>query len=148
MNEILAYIVAIQILADDLHYESKGPAFYSLHLLADRVKEGLNEDIDALKESFYLGELRAIPPKTDETYAEANALVYNIRQSIKIDGTISSDNVIGHRLKNALNLLTHKIEDLKNREENLMSGTVAILDGISQKMLIASGLLERTLTFA
>ena len=52
MNEVLSMIVAVQILCDDLHYRSKGNSFYALHLLADRVKDGLDKDLDDFLEKL------------------------------------------------------------------------------------------------
>ena len=39
MIDVLVALEVVEWLASDLHYNSTGPMFYALHLLADRVKE-------------------------------------------------------------------------------------------------------------
>lgn len=146
MNEILASMSAVTILADDLHYRSLGRGFYALHLLADRVKEDLDKDMDALRESYYLGQNMTTPPTTCSTYAEAVSIAENHRKSISSDGIDVNLHLI-LVLKSAVHSLYCLIEQKKRdaaQSDAFASGVVSLLDGISQKMLIAHGLLDRS----
>ena len=136
MEDLIAMIMCVQILADDLHYRSRGTEFYSHHLLADRVKDGLDKQIDAIKESYWLGELRVVPPTTDRLMSAACSFSAAHREGSK------GKSLVGVLL-GAVNDLVHRIEQVK-ANENPMSGTTAILDGVSQSMLVALGLLDRT----
>lgn len=144
MNEVLSMIVAVQILCDDLHYRAKGNCFYALHLLADRVKAGLDQDLDALREAYYLGEKTVEPPCTCEIYRIAISKVDAIRQNIVCDG-VDMNKCLVLRLKDAVHNLFCYIEMAKEAAKTeFTSGTVSILDGISAKMLVAHGLLDRS----
>lgn len=52
---LIAFLMAICNYSKDIHYNSKGSAFYSKHLLADLVLDGLDEKIDDIKENVFLG---------------------------------------------------------------------------------------------
>ena len=54
INEIIAMLIAIQSYAKDIHYNCKGDAFYSKHLLCDRVSENIYDYIDSIKEVCFL----------------------------------------------------------------------------------------------
>lgn len=140
MNELLEMIVCVLILSDDLHYESQGLSFYGNHLLADKIKEDMDKTIDSLREAYWLGELKTLPPSTDDTYKGAIEKSKNIRNSIGAD---NRDYQLVYRLKEAIDILLKKIEEIK-RGEPLLSGTVAVLDGLSTHMQTMYGLLERT----
>lgn len=144
MNEVLVMIEAIKILCDDLHYRSKGNSFYALHLLADKVKDGLDETLDELREAYYLGEKTVEPPCTCEILANAISRVDAIRKNIVCDG-IDMNKCLVIRLKDAVHNLFCYIETVKETEKsNMTSGTVSIIDGLSAKMLTAHGLLDRS----
>lgn len=145
MNEILAQIVAVKILSQELHYHASGCSFYALHLMADRVKDGLDEDMDALRESYYMGQLMSPVPCTCELYEAGVKKARDIWQSVSDDGATENKRLV-LRLKAAVHMLFCQIEELKNNAASnpLCSGVVAVLDGISQKMLVAHGLLDRT----
>lgn len=55
INKLIAYLIAIANYAKDIHYSCKGEAFYSKHLLADRIQDGLYDFIDQIKETCLLG---------------------------------------------------------------------------------------------
>ncbi len=55
INQLLCYILAIANFAKDIHYTCHGEAFYSKHLLADRIYEGLFDFQDEIKETLLLG---------------------------------------------------------------------------------------------
>lgn len=144
MEKIITGAMCVIALADDLHYGSSGVGFYSDHLLADRVKDGIDKAIDALKEAYYMGEMKTVPPLTSDLMVRAAGETDEVRA--KLDGTsaATANEVFLMRLNYAADTLVHRIEDVKKTNQ-LCSGTVAILDGISQSMLVAVALTERRL---
>ena len=53
--DLLKVLYCIKFFAKDIHYTAKGDGFYSDHLLADRVIDGLDDFIDDINENLYLG---------------------------------------------------------------------------------------------
>ena len=143
MEELISMMICVQILADDLHYRSHNLNFYANHLLADRVKDGLDSDIDALKESYWLGELKGVPPHDERFMEKGIELAKAIRGQAFTEGNESNSFGLMFCVRDAADKIIHKIEEMKRTEE-FMSGTVALLDGISQKMLVAYGLIDRS----
>lgn len=74
MLDILARLTAIQQYAKDIHYTAKGDPFYAVHLLADRVADGLDEFSDSIKETHYLGG-GELPPQSKEVLRLAIAYI-------------------------------------------------------------------------
>lgn len=54
IDTLISYLLAIQAYAKDIHYKVSGDAFYSKHLLADEVYEGIDEHIDTIIETCIL----------------------------------------------------------------------------------------------
>ena len=52
---LLKSLYCIRFFAKDIHYAAKGTEFFSDHLLADRVADGLDNFIDDINENLYLG---------------------------------------------------------------------------------------------
>lgn len=146
MEEILLGIMCVQALSDDLHYRSIGNSFYANHLLADRVKDGLDKTVDAIKEVYFLGELKSEPPSTDYLMEQAAKMVSATRKTAS-EGETDSNNALIASLMLGIDLLAKNIELFKKENVNLMSGTVALLDGLSQSMLLSYGLLNRNLLY-
>ena len=142
MKRILELIVSTSILCDDLHYSSNGANFYSLHLLADRIKDPLSKFMDELREAYYLGELFTVPPKTDEIYSEAIKISSGIRTA-NPSGDVNTSNLLS--VKDALNRLIHMISEVK-RSSSMLSGTESILDSITAHSQTMFGLVERITT--
>lgn len=141
MNHILTSIVCLEMFADDLHYRSTGEAFYGLHLLADRIKDGYKGKIDELRECYYIGELATLPPKTSSTYSDAITM-YNH----EIEDNAEDGNKIALlRVHKSATYLLNLIEQFKRDNEGLTSGTIAILDSISTATLTAIALVERSM---
>lgn len=61
MEDIVAMIQVIDWIADDIHYNTRGPKFYGMHLMADRMRD-FSGAVDALKEKYWLGFLNTTPP--------------------------------------------------------------------------------------
>jgi len=55
MITLIEYLEAIRQFAKDIHYRAYGEGFYGIHLLMDRVADGLSDKIDAIKEVCYMG---------------------------------------------------------------------------------------------
>lgn len=53
--DLLKLLYCIRFFAKDIHYTAKGDSFYSDHLLADRIIDGLDDFIDDINENLYLG---------------------------------------------------------------------------------------------
>ena len=55
INNLICFLITLQNFCKDIHYNSKGEAFYSKHLLADRIQENISDYIDRIKEVCILG---------------------------------------------------------------------------------------------
>lgn len=137
MIDVLVSVLMVEWIAKDMHYRSCDEWFYALHLLADKVDFG--SSIDDLKEAYYLGAKETLPP-TEEQIVKSAIEKYNL-------DTTSMDN---RQLIDALAASCtdgiYAIEEAK-REPALVAGVHAILDGISQRMLVVKGLCWRTLSY-
>lgn len=74
MLDVLARLTAIQQYAKDIHYTAKGDSFYAIHLLMDRVADGLDDFSDSIKETHYLGG-NELPPQSKEVLRIAIAYI-------------------------------------------------------------------------
>jgi len=122
MIDVLVAIEVVKWLASDLHYNSTGPMFYALHLLADRVKDFGSAE-DDLKEGYWLGCLDTTPP-SDREIANAAISAYDK----VVDG---KDCPIARLLAGLANLCS-AVDGMKS-ETSLNGGVHAILDDISKK---------------
>lgn len=137
MKDVLVQIEIAKWLAKDMHYRSYDEWFYALHLLADKIDFGNAED--DLKEAYYLGMKEELPPTEEEIHAAAVA---------KIGITTSKSNLeLIEALHNACDDGLYMIEEAK-KEPMMFAGVHAILDGISQNLLVVKGLCWRSLTNA
>ena len=109
-------------LASDLHYNSTGPMFYALHLLADRVKD-FGSAADDLKEGYWLGCLDTTPPSDREIASAATSAYDKV-----VDG---KDCPIARLLAGLVNLGS-AVDGMK-KDASLNGGVHAILDDISKR---------------
>lgn len=136
MLDVIISVAIVEWIAKDMHYSSCDEWFYALHLLADKVDFG--NSIDDLKEAYYLGAKETLPPTEEQIVKAAIEKCYldtasmDNRQLIEALATSCSDGI-------------YAIEEAK-REPALVAGVHAILDGISQKMLVVKGLCWRALS--
>lgn len=135
MRLLMAYLKRIGMCAKDMHYRCKGKPFYGLHELADLVWE-VNHETDQIAEIYFMGERGINPPRMADVCIAAANLPVNYPSNDKY--------FIGGTMDACLQTM-HKIEDIKNRFPELKSGTVAILDSISQQCLLRIGLLDQTM---
>lgn len=137
MLDVMISVAIVEWIAKDMHYRSCDEWFYALHLLADKVDFG--NSVDDLKEAYYLGAKEALPPTEEQIVKAAiekvnlNTASMDNRQLIEALATACADGI-------------YTIEEAK-REPALVAGVHAILDGVSQKMLVVKGLCWRTLAY-
>ena len=141
MNNLLSILAAVEMLADDLHYRSGGEAFYALHVLADVCKKDIGSFIDSLKEKYFMGELKTVPPCDCDTYEAAIALV---RETVNGIGGDNRNLSLILRLREMCARAIGQIEELKKIQ--LLSGTTSILDEISSRMQTNYALLDHCAT--
>lgn len=133
MKMLLANVEAVKMLAADWHYNAIGNPFYGLHLLADKIADDFNGLEDELKEVYYLGEKKSVPP-TAGVITEAALAEYNSVEGASLQAKLSI----------ALGILAAHAEEL-SRKDDFSIGTESILDSLSAKAYRAIGLIERTL---
>lgn len=59
--DLLCVLWCIKFFAKDIHYSVSGNDFYSDHLFADEVSNGLDDLIDSINENLYLGYKQTAP---------------------------------------------------------------------------------------
>lgn len=82
INKLICYLIAISNFAKDIHYRCHDEAFYSKHLLADRIYEGLYDFIDEIKETCMLGN-DILPLPSGEYLARAMNLLPQVTDDDK-----------------------------------------------------------------
>lgn len=129
MITLIEYLTAIREYAKDIHYHANGDGFYGIHLLMDRVADGIYDTIDTIKEVCYLGEIQEVP-QSKEIMKVAIAYIPDITEYNK-------DNI--GRLSDLIARTLDHIATLKsdNQSKN------AILDSLAQDLTLKRGLLWR-----
>ena len=134
IKDVLVFMELVEWMAKDVHYRSNDQWFYALHLLADKVDFGTAED--DLKEAYYLGFKNSLPPTEKDIHAASVEKCPDVR-GMDNRGLIES-------LRESSSDCLYAVEEAK-REPGLAAGVHAILDGVSQKMLVINGLCWRSL---
>ena len=134
MIEVLVAICVVEMVAKNMHYRSYDELFYALHLLADKVDFG--NSADDLKEAYYLGAKETLPPTEEEIHRLAVERIGETKGK--------SNRELIEALKDACENGLYAIEEAK-REAGLFAGVHAIMDGVSEKMLVVKGLCYRSL---
>lgn len=125
--DLLCLLESIKGFAHDIHYTAKGALFYNDHLFADRLADFY--DRDEFIETFYLGEFESAPlsrmiaQKVGEITPETHA---DTQENFKV-----------------LFRLMAKALLAMDRFKAGTRGENSLLDGISQKLQVLSGLLYR-----
>ena len=112
INSLICALIALQNFCKDIHYNTKGDAFYSKHLLVDRVQENISDYIDRIKEVCILGNDEETLP-SGEYLSRATSLIPEITGNDK-DNFKSLENL----LVNTLTLI-QSIEPGTKGEDNL-----------------------------
>ena len=129
INNIIVLLVAIQNFAKDIHYNAKGDAFYSKHLLCDRIQENISDYIDSIKEVCFLPADKE--PLTSKYYLkQASELIPDIQNDDKNDFIALSLIIMG-----ALREI-ESLKDLSKGEDNLFGA-------IAENLQVSYGLIKR-----
>lgn len=129
MINVLVAMTLCKWYANELHYNSSGENFYSLHLLADKLDFG--DSMDELKERFYLGEKSENVPTDAEI-----ATICLERYKTPTEGEYHTS------LADACDILVYAIEEAR-RVLNPTGGVCAVLDEISGVALTVGGLCKK-----
>lgn len=128
INILIEYLIAICNFSKDIHYNCKDEAFYSKHLLADRIQENLNEYLDQIKEVFFLaGDKEPLP--SGEYLSRATSLIPQIANEDKTNFISMQDLLI---------VTLQHIETL----ENLTKGEENLIGAIAQDLQNSLGLVN------
>ena len=134
MTTIIADLKRIGMIAKNLHYRAKGKPFYGIHLLADLIWD-VEKETDDLIEVFFMGEQQIEPPLMENVCEKAIALNVLFPKN---------KNYYEGGLKHICRKTMLDVEAVKKAYPDLCAGTNAVLDTISQKCLVAIGLLAKT----
>lgn len=120
INKLIEYLIAICNFSKDLHYTVKGEAFYSKHLLADKISDGLDEYIDGLKEIFFMASDN-VPLHSSMYLVDASVLVPEILPEDKLNFASMRD------------LIVEALQHIETLTE-LTRGESALIDAIAQHL--------------
>lgn len=134
MLDLISKLLAIYNYAKDIHYRAKGEAFYGLHLFMDRISDQINDQIDELKEVYYLGR-GDLPPKSDEILK----VVLGLLPDYSVD---TRDELIN--LEELLRIAIESVDDIKKTGE-VANGVSSLIDDIAKTLMLKYGLLHRAI---
>ena len=136
MEKIIIYLEAIKGLAKDLHYETKGSAFYGNHLLMDRIHDHLSDYQDEIKENYFMYNEKSVP--THKT------IIQNTIEMLPADDldTQAKMGILNELIKTAIYHIEQTIKD----DKNLDAGDSDLLGRISSTLKNDSALLGRVLS--
>lgn len=118
-------IMVIDWIADDIHYNSRGPEFYGLHIMADKCRD-FGSAVDELKEKYWLGFLDTTPPSGKEFAQKAIAMYAKYENDRYLDAM--------HKASMDIVSMVKSLSD----GSKLPNGVLAILDEISSHALTCS----------
>ena len=134
MNDIqrlLVILYSIRFYAKDIHYEAKGSNFWSDHLFADEIFDGIDGFIDQINENLFLGYGHTAPHSKDVV-----ALVYDALPPVSTDNT--------QNFKNLYNLIINAQDLIASiKEEWDEPALSALLDTIADALQKKRGLIWR-----
>lgn len=132
INKLICYLIAIQNFAKDIHYSCSGDAFYSKHLFADRIYDGLDNFIDGIKEMCLLGN-DILPLPSGEYLARA----INLLPPVETDDK-KNFQAMQKLLIDCLVLMQEMLQ-----ETDTPRAEVSLIDGIAQDLQGKLGLVNR-----
>lgn len=133
MFRVLCFLLAIQRQAKEIHYHAKGDYFWSDHLLADRIYDGLDDLMDEVQENYYLGKEEEAPSQKD-LLIEASEEVNDDSGDIKMDF---------EHLDSLIMSCIAKIESITKDNKNLTAGDNDLLGRICSDLQKKHGFLVR-----
>jgi len=131
VNNLICSLIAIQNFCKDIHYNAKGDAFYSKHLLADRIQDNISDYIDRIKEvsilgndemtlasGEYLSRATSLIPEIEEddkkNFQSLENLIVNTLMLLQdMEATLGENNLYGaiaEDLQNSLGLINRQIK--------------------------------------
>lgn len=132
VNNLIGYLTAIQNFAKDIHYSTKGEAFYAKHLLADRIYDGIDDYIDSIKETFFLGN-DTLPLPSIEYLKKAIGYIPQLTEN---------DSVNFVSMKNLISDCLILIQEMKIKGE-YTEGELTLLGDIAKDLQGRLGLVNR-----
>jgi len=129
--ELLKTLYLIRFYAKDIHYNAKGSCFWSDHLLADEVFNGIDDFTDQINENLYLGFEKPAPKSKDVL-----ASVVQDMPPLPTDISLAWSNLYGV-VSNALNI----IESIEAEWD--MPAINSLLDSIADDLQKKRGLIWR-----
>lgn len=133
MIDTIARLEAVYYTAKDIHYSAKGEAFYGVHLLMDRVAEGIMDQVDEIKETYFLN--KNVAPKSAET----------LPLTVRLIPESAPDTITN--LQNLADLIDGLVENIGEMQQsgNFSHGVCSLLDDISRSLEQKNGLIKRTI---
>lgn len=129
INQVIVHLMAIANFAKDIHYNCKGEAFYSKHLLADRVQENIYDYIDGIKETFFLA-------SDTKTLSSREYLMHASGIIPDVTGTDTED------FKELAKLITKTLKLIQNLD-SLSIGEENLIGNIAENLQNSIGLINR-----
>lgn len=143
IKPVLVGLAKIGMIAKDFHYRATGKSFYGNHLLGDLLWR-IDSLSDKVNEVYYMGEKRENPPLRGFIYAEAGNSIsdYGNDDSAMIAALLQACEETAAAVEAAKKSFGCG-ECCEGERKPLMSGTVSVLDEVSQQCLQAIALLNR-----
>ena len=129
--ELLKDIYVIRFYSKDIHYNCKSENFWGDHLLADKVFDGLDEFIDQINETIYMG-YGHLPPSSKEVLQGTINKIPDI-----VDDITKCWGFLYKRIESCLDL----IADIRDRFDDPALGS--LLDGLAEDLRAKKGLVWR-----
>ena len=133
MFRVLCFLLAIQRQSKEIHYHAKGDCFWSDHLLADRIYDGLDDLMDEIQENYYLGKEEEAPSQKD-LLIEASEEVNDASGDVKMDF---------EHLDSIIVACIARIESIIEANKNLTAGDNDLLGRICSDLQKKHGFLVR-----
>lgn len=130
MMDTIARLEAIYYTAKDIHYTAKGEPFYGIHILMDKITDGIQEQIDDLKETYFLNK------GTIPTNAEI------LQMALRLMPEITDDTIENIR---SLSDLMGGLDENLGEMDGFTCGVRSLLDDIARSIEKKKGLLQRVL---
>lgn len=124
LNKIIVLLIALKESIKAVHYSVKGESAYAKHLLADRIYENIDEQIDTIKEALFLSSNEKLLSVKD---------YLNIAADLSINLSDDDKNnfiFIQHLIIDTL----QEIENLKHNQ-NFTASELTVMDDIAKTLL-------------
>lgn len=128
INKLICFLLAIENFAKDIHYTCHGEAFYSKHLLVDRIHDGLAAYQDELKETYILG--NGLTPGSSAFY---------LRGAIDLIPDVTIEDK--QNFSNMQFLITDTLQHIDGIK-NLTNGEQSLVDDIAKNLQQKLGLVN------